>query len=101
MKMKIIYHPEVEKIVRSLPKEDETRVLKVVDLFVDYGFHVPTKYLKKLEGNIWEFRAGRYRVLFSMVGGNAVLVNIFMKKTQKTPKHEIDLAHRRIKVYEE
>lgn len=98
--MKIIYHPEVEKVVRSLPREDETRVLKVVDLFVDYAFHLPSKYLKKVERKIWEFRAGRYRVLFGMVEGNAVLVNIFMKKTQKTPKREIDLAHRRIKAYE-
>ena len=98
--MKIIYHPEVEKVIRSLPKEDETRVLKVVDLFVDYAFHLPPKYLKKVERNIWEFRAGRYRVLFGMVEGNAVLLNIFMKKTQKTPKREIDLAHRRMKQYE-
>jgi phage-related protein len=32
-----------------------------------------------------------------MKGARLIVVRIFVKKTQKTPRHEIELAERRIK----
>jgi phage-related protein len=43
-----------------------------------------------LEGNI-------YRVLFCLEGATMVLLHGFQKKSQKTPKAELDLARRRRK----
>ena len=97
--MRIIYHPEVEKAIRLLSEKDESRVLKVVDLFRDYKFRLPQTYLKKVTKVIWELRAGRYRLLFGIIDGNAVIVTLFMKKTQKTPKQDIQLAHERLRQY--
>lgn len=99
--MKAIYHPEVEKSIRSLSKRDESRILKVIDLFLDYRFSLTQLYLKKITRNIWELRAGKYRLLFGVVGVYAVITNFFIKKSQKTPRQSIKLALQRLKEYEQ
>ena len=55
---------------------------------------------RHLENGIWEVRSnfsqGRIaRVLFCIDGGLMYLLTGFIKKTQKTPRQEIDLARRR------
>lgn len=67
---------------------------------------VPAKYFKHMEGSsgIYEIRveAGSdiYRVFsFFDKGQLVVLVNGFQKKSQKTPKNEIDLAEKLKKEY--
>jgi phage-related protein len=62
---------------------------------------VPEKYLKHLEGTsgLYEVRvevaSNIYRVFCFFYKGNlVVLMNGFQKKTQKTPKNEIELAER-------
>ena len=98
--MKVLYHTEVERIISTLPKEYGSRVLKVIDLFEDYKFNLIQAYLKKIARGIWELRGGRYRLLFGIIKGDTIIVNMFMKKTQKTPKQAIDLAIKRLKEYE-
>lgn len=98
--MKIVYHPEVEKFIFALPSKDNARLIKVVDLFRDYQFRLHQVYLKKITKGIWELRTGRYRLLFGMISEDLIVVYIFMKKTQKTPKQIIDLAIRRLREYE-
>ena len=98
--MKVIYDPRVDKIIRGLPEKHNSRVVGVVDLFIDGGFNLSALYLKKLKSQIWELRAGRYRLLFGTNGPNAVITNIFLKKTQRTPNLEIKLAVQRLKQYE-
>jgi len=82
-----------------LSKEDGAVIAKVVDLFQDYGFELTEQHLKKLTRSLWELRAGRWRLLFGTIGGNTVITNILLKKSQKTPKNEIDLAIKRLKEY--
>ncbi len=58
-------------------------------------------YARHLKGKLWELRisSGRltYRVLyFARAGRRFVLLHIFRKKTQKTPRREIDTALRRM-----
>jgi len=98
--MRIVYHPEAEKVIRRLSGSENSRVLKVVDLFGDYKFSLTQLFLKKIAREIWELRAGRYRLLFGVIQGNAIITRIFLKKTQKTPNKEIDLAIKRLKEYE-
>jgi len=98
--MKVIYYPKIRKEIDSLNKKDQSRIIKVVDLFEDYGFQISGEYLKKITKEIWELRAGRYRLLFGIVGQFGIIVNFFQKKTQKTPIKEIKLAISRFKQYE-
>ncbi len=61
--------------------------------------NVPTKFLKHIEGTIGlyeiriEYESNIYRIFCCFDKGNLVILfNAFQKKTQKTPKSEIDLA---------
>jgi len=59
-------------------------------------------YVKHLDGEIWELRPLRDRVLFAAWDGKSfILLHHFMKKTQKTPKREIDQAKRNLADYRE
>ena len=63
-----------------------------------YGTHLPENYVKHLDGEIWELRPIRNRILFAgVVGGRFVLLHHFIKKTQKTPAREIEQAKRELK----
>ena len=56
--------------------------------------------VKKLTGKVWEVRTQLptriARVLFTVKGNQMVLLHGFIKKTQSTPKPDIDLAQSRI-----
>lgn len=98
--MEIIYFPEIEEQISSLDQKDKSRIIKIIDFFEEYGFQLSREYLKKINKDIWELRAGKYRLLFGVVRQFGIVVNIFYKKTQKTPIKEIKLAISRIKQYE-
>lgn len=53
--------------------------------------------MKHLDGDIWELRPIRDRILFaSYVNGSFVLLHVFLKQTQKTPAREIEKAKREL-----
>jgi phage-related protein len=59
-------------------------------------------YIKHIEDRIWEMRLrgreGIARALYvTAIGKRVVILRVFMKKTQKTPRHEIELARQRAK----
>jgi len=67
-----------------------------------YGLAAGEPYIKHLEGEIWELRPLRNRVLFAAFSQNGfVLLHMFMKTTQKTPSHEIEQAKRNLSDYAE
>jgi phage-related protein len=82
-------------------------------LKIDYVFQliraverVPVKFLKHLEGTDGlyeirvEHRSNIYRIICCFDEGQlVVLFNAFHKKTQKTPRHEIELAEKLKKTY--
>lgn len=57
--------------------------------------------VRNLEPGLWEVRThlpdGTARVLFTTNGPVMVLVHGFIKKTQRTPKQDLDLARKRMK----
>ena len=58
--------------------------------------------MKHLDGEIWELRPIRDRILFAgVVGGRYVLLHQFMKRTQKTPAREIEKAKRELADFRE
>ncbi|MCL2760044.1 MAG: type II toxin-antitoxin system RelE/ParE family toxin [Desulfuromonadales bacterium] len=66
------------------------------------GIHIGEPYIKHLDGDIWELRPIKDRILFATWDGNSFLVlHHFMKKTQKTPPHEIEQAKRELADWKE
>lgn len=62
-----------------------------------YGTLAGEPYMKHLDGDIWELRPLRDRILFvAWHEDSFVLLHSFMKKTQKTPAREIDKAKREL-----
>ena len=64
-----------------------------LQLLKKYGISAGEPYIKHLDGEIWELRPLRDRILFvSWHNGSFYLLHYFMKKTQKTPQKEIEKA---------
>jgi phage-related protein len=69
---------------------------------VEFGWPIGMPYCRPLQHGLWEVRSdlsdGRIgRVIFCISSGEMVLLHGFVKKSQKTPSHEIDLALKRKK----
>ena len=68
---------------------------------VQYGWPLGMPLVDHLEGDIWEVRVkldNRIgRILFVIDKHTMILLHGFVKKSQKTPKPEIDLAKQRLK----
>ena len=55
-----------------------------IDLLAKYGLSLNEKYLKHIDGEIWELRPLRDRILFASIqNGKFILLTIFMKKLKK------------------
>lgn len=68
-----------------------------IEALSQYGTQVGEPYVKHLDGEIWELRPIRDRVLFAAWHNDGfVLLHSFMKKTQKTPAREIAKAKREL-----
>ena len=73
----------------------------IVRLIGAFGLeHVREPHVKHLEGRLWEMRLtgrdGIARALYlTATGERVVIVRAFRKKTQKTPRREIELALKR------
>ena len=82
---------------RALTNKDariqHTQISLYIQLLADHGTRLGENIMKHLEEDIWELRPGYNRVLFFYHKDNTyVLLHHFRKKTQKTPRREIDKA---------
>lgn len=68
---------------------------------VQFGWPLGMPLVGHVDGDIWEVRTKLdtriARVLFAMDGSVMVLLHGFIKKQQKTPKPDLDLAKDRLK----
>ena len=93
----------VEEEFRGLPKDMQARFVRISELIEAYGIeHVGMPHVRHLDGKLWEMRAkgktGISRGIYvAVTGRRLVILRIFVKKTQKTPRSEILLAWERMK----
>jgi phage-related protein len=77
-------------------KNERIRLKKIVEyleLLKNYGTRAGVPATKHLDGEIWELRPTMDRILFAYWKDNKyVLLHHFVKKTNKTPKREIEKA---------
>jgi phage-related protein len=67
---------------------------------VEFGWPLGMPYCRSLSNGLWEVRSdlddGKIaRVVFCIVSDEMILLPAFIKKTQKTPSQELELALRR------
>ena len=87
----------VREFLDGLDIKMRAKMLFSIELLKDSGYQLREPYSKALEDGRLELRAKSgnniSRVLyFFVVGNTAVLTNGFIKKTAKTPKHDIERA---------
>lgn len=88
----------VREWLQGLPRADRRRI--GIDLkTVQFGWPLGMPLVRKLEPGIWEVRSSLdrriARVLFTTAGDKMILLHGFIKKAQKTPTGDIELARSR------
>jgi len=91
----------VREWLLSLDREDR-RIIGEDIATVEFGYPIGMPVCRSLGNGLYEVRSdisdGKIaRVIFIMKRGYMVLLHGFIKKTQKTPKQDIDLAAKRAK----
>jgi phage-related protein len=98
-----ILNETVAAEVAALPTDMQARFLRLAERIASVGLEsLSEPHVKHLEGKLWEMRLtgrdGIARALYvTAIGRRIVVVRAFVKKTQKTPRSEIELALQRAK----
>ena len=96
MRLITTYGGYFESFMDTLTLKEQKKVDYVVSLLATQD-RLPTKFIKHIDDGLYELRImweqNIYRVFFIFDEGNiVVLFSGFQKKTQKTPKTEIEKA---------
>lgn len=87
--------------VDALPIDMRVKFARIVALIVEHGLeNVREPYVKHLEAKFWEMRLsgrdGIARAIYLTASGRRVIIlRSFVKKTEKTPHRELELARAR------
>ncbi len=86
--------------LKELPVEDRKTIgndLKTAQ----FGWPIGMPLIRKLDTDLWEVRSRLHnriaRVIFTVEGDKMVLLHGFIKKSQKTPQSDLQLAKQRLK----
>jgi len=96
----------VDAEVEALPEDMRARLARIAKLIDEKGLeHVGGPHVKHIEGGLWEMRlkgrGGIGRALYvTAAARRVVIVRVFVKKSEKTPRREIELALSRAKSVE-
>jgi phage-related protein len=97
----VFVNAEAKAELDALPADTRASFERIVRLVQAFGLErAQEPYIKHIEGRIWEMRLrgrdGIARALYVTASGRRVVVlRVFTKKTQKTPRREIEVARRR------
>jgi phage-related protein len=98
-----IFSAAVVAEMEALPKDMRGRLARLIGLIQAFGFEaLPRDSVKHLEDKLWELRvAGRdgiSRAIYVTASSRRVVIlRAFVKKTQKTPPRELEIARQRAK----
>ena len=102
-------HSEIVTYIKDLEKRSKSnkecrvnynKIIAYFDLLQEYGVMIGEPVTKHIEGSIWELRPLRNRFLYAYYNdGVFVVLHHFIKKTQKTPRRELDKAKRNLDIY--
>lgn len=93
----------VDEEIEALPVDMRARLVRIAELISAVGLeNVREPHIKHLEGSLWEMRLkgkdGISRALYVTARKKrVVIVRVFIKKTEKTPRREIEIALTRAK----
>ena len=91
------FDEDVQQAVLTWPSGINASFTRIALRMVEHGANLGLPYTKAMGGGLFEIRAkgqeGIGRVFFcTLVGQRIIILHSFIKKTDKTPKHELDIA---------
>jgi phage-related protein len=91
----------VREFLEGLDRKTQVRFAWSIEQLRVRSLHAREPLVRHLEGDIWELReessTNIFRLLYVFVGGRRIVIlHGFRKRTQKTPRREIDVAERRL-----
>lgn len=95
------YNQKLEEAILNLPDGLLARYLRLTDLMCEFGANLGMPHTKALDGGLFELRVkskeGIARVFFcTKIGKKIIMLNSFVKKSQKTPKNQLRIAKTRM-----
>jgi phage-related protein len=96
------YSAEVQEQIMNLPDTLQARYIGLTQRMIEHGPHLGLPHTEAFGSGLFELRLkgaeGIARVFFcTMVKQEIVMLHSFMKKTQKTPQKELNIARLRMK----
>lgn len=96
------FNKEVEKQILGWPAGIRASLTHIAQRIVSVGPNLGLPYTRALGAGLFEIRAkgheGIGRAFFcTMIGQRVVILHGFIKKTQKTPEHDLRIARERMK----
>ena len=91
---------KLDKFIASLGKETGPKVVRAIELLEEFGPRLGMPHSRKVQDDIFELRIRgiqEVRIFYVFHKDSIILLQSFIKKSQKTPKKELDLALRRAK----
>lgn len=94
------FNESVEESILSMPPKIQARMLKLLELIEKHGANLGPPHTEPMGDGLFEIRAkaqeGIGRSLYCYLNGKQIIVlHSFIKKSNKTPKYELDLAKKR------
>lgn len=89
-----------KSVISKTERINFNKIVAYIDMLEEYGTRIGEPVTKHLDGEIWELRPLKNRFLYAYVENDTfVILHHFVKKTQKTPKREIEKAKRNLQDY--
>ena len=91
----------IREFLQSLDLKTQARFMWSIEQLRVRNVRAQEPLVRHLEGKLWELReessTNIYRLLYFFFSGRRIVfVHGFQKKTQKTPRHEIEIALQRL-----
>jgi phage-related protein len=87
----------VEGFIEALPVDDRASVRARITFLAEIGNRAREPLSKSLGSGLFELRVKACRIFYCFKpGGVIVLLHGFMKKSQKTPRREMEIAQKRM-----
>ena len=94
------YSEEVRLAIAALPVGIRASYARLTELLEEFGLNLRLPYSRAMGNGLFELRPrgreGSARVFYcTKIGKKVIILHSFVKKTNKTPKRELEIARKR------
>lgn len=94
------YNQKIISFIELLGNDRRSDVYKNVNVLKEFGYEIGLPYSRSLGQGLYELRSVNFgvRLFYIFYQNNALVLHAFIKKQNKIPKKELDLARKRQKM---